>query len=92
MKSAYELAMEKLDQSSPRPTLSDEQRKLIAEIEDKFKAKIAEKELFLGEQISKAMQNGQFDQIAPLEEQRSREIQRLRSESENEKEKIHLKE
>ena len=89
MKSAYELAMEKLDKSSPQPKLTDEQRKVIAEIEDKFKAKIAEKEMFLGDQITKAMDAGQFDQIPPLEEQRTRELQRLRSECESEKDKVH---
>ncbi len=89
MKSAYELAMEKLDQSSPQPKLTDEQRQTIAEIDDKFKARIAEKELFLGEQISQAGQSGRYDQIPLLEEQRSREIQRLRSECEAEKEKVH---
>lgn len=91
MKSAYELAMEKLAQSSPQPKLSDEQRKVIAEIDDRFKAKIAEKELFLGDQISKAAQSGRYDQVPLLEEQRSREIQRLRSECETEKDKVHSK-
>ncbi|NOX99877.1 MAG: hypothetical protein GXP30_09135 [Verrucomicrobia bacterium] len=89
MKSAYELAMEKLDKTSPQPKLTDEQRKVIAEIDGKFKAKIAEKEMFLGDQITKATKAGQFDQIPPLEEQRTRELQRLRSECESEKEKVH---
>ena len=89
MKSAYELAMEKLDESNPQPKLNDEQRKVIAEIDDKFKAKIAEKEVFLGDQITKAMEAGQYDQIPPLEEQRTRELQRLRNDCEAEKQKIH---
>ncbi len=89
MKSAYELAMEKLDKSNPQPKLTDEQRKVIAEIDATYKAKIAEKELFLGDQITKATEAGQFDQIPPLEEQRTRELQRLRNECEIEKEKIH---
>lgn len=90
MKSAYELAMEKLEQSNPQPKLSDEQRQLIAEIDGKFKAKIAEKEVFLGDQITKAMKSGQYHEVAALEEQRNRELQRLRSECEKEKEKIHF--
>jgi len=91
MKSAYELAMEKLEQSSPQPKLTDEQRQVIAEIDGKFKANIAEKELFLGDQITKATEAGQYDEIPALEEQRTRELQRLRSECESEKEKIHSK-
>ena len=89
MKSAYELAMEKLDKSNPEPKLTDEQRKVIAEIDDKFKAKIAEKELFLGDQITKAMAAEQYEEVPPLEEQRTRELHRLRSECEAEKEKVH---
>jgi hypothetical protein len=89
MKSAYELAMEKLDQSNPQPKLSDEQRQVIAGIDEKFKAKIAEKELFLGDQITKAMEAGQHEEILALEEQRARELHRLRSDCETEKEKVH---
>ena len=47
MKSAYELAMERLERSAPSVTLSDEQKAQLAEIDSSFKAKIAEKELFL---------------------------------------------
>ena len=89
MKSAYELAMEKLEQSNPQPKLSDEQRRLIAAIEDKFKARIAEKEVFLGDQITKAMAGGQYEEVSALEEQRSREVQRLRNECEAEKDAVH---
>lgn len=89
MKSAYELAMEKLDKSSPKPKLSDAQREAIAKIDDTFKAKIAEKELFLGDQITQAMEGERYDQIPLLEEQRSREIQKFRSDCESEKDKVH---
>lgn len=89
MKSAYELAMEKLEQSNPQPKLSDEQRQLIAEIEAKFTAKIAEKEMFLGDQITQAMESGQYQEVPALEEQRTREIQRLRNECEAEKGIVH---
>lgn len=89
MKSAYELAMEKLEQCNPQPKLSGEQRQLIAEIDSKFKAKIAEKEVFLGDLITKARQSGQYQEIPALEEQRGRELQRLRSECETEKGKVH---
>jgi len=89
MKSAYELAMEKLEHSNPQPKLSDKQRQLIAEIDDKFKAKIAEKELFLDGQITKVMESGQYQEVPALKEQRAREIQRLRNECEKEKGIVH---
>ena len=46
MKSAYELAMERLEKSAPTVTLTDEQKAQIAEIDSTYKARIAEKELF----------------------------------------------
>ena len=52
MKSAYELAMERLEQSAPQKKLTDEQKAQIAEIESKFKAKIAEREVFLQGPVS----------------------------------------
>ena len=52
MKSAYELAMERLAKSEPALNVTDEQRAAIGEIDDKFKAKIAERELFLNDLIA----------------------------------------
>ena len=42
MKSAYELAMERLNQESPSRSLSDAEKAEMAEIDKKFDAKIAE--------------------------------------------------
>ena len=47
MKSAYELAMERLNKSSPTTKLSQNQKAEIAELESKYKAKIAERELLV---------------------------------------------
>ena len=53
MKSAYELAMERLEKQSPTAKLNTRQKTEIAEIESTAKAKIAEKEVFLKDQITK---------------------------------------
>ena len=46
MKSAYELAMERLAKSSgPTKSLTDEQKARIADIEKKYEAKIAQEKL-----------------------------------------------
>ena len=45
MKSAYELAMERLAKSGPVVSVTDEQRAEIGAIDDRFRAKIAEREL-----------------------------------------------
>ena len=63
MKSAYELAMERLEKSAPTLTLTDEQKQQIAEIESNFKARMAEKELFLKGQIAKARASGNAGRI-----------------------------
>ena len=44
MKSAYELAMERLGKSSPAVTLTGKQKAEIAELESRCKAKLAERE------------------------------------------------
>ena len=44
MKSAYELAMERLEQKAPTKKLTDEQKARIAEINSLYGSKIAEKE------------------------------------------------
>ena len=63
MKSAYELAMERLEKSAPTVTLTDEQKAQIAEIDSTYKARIAEKELFLQGKIREAGQSGSFEEV-----------------------------
>lgn len=88
MKSAYELAMERLEKSSPSVALADEQKKEIAEVDSVYRAKIAEKELFLKDQIRKAQAAGKLDEVESLEKQLSLEIRRLQEECEAKKEKL----
>jgi hypothetical protein len=88
MKSAYELAMERLADSSPQVELSDDQRAELASIDEKFKAKIAEKEVFLGGLINKAKAQYNFEEIAELEQQRTREIARLKEQCDEEKQAV----
>ena len=88
MKSAYELAMEKLQKASPSLSLSEEQKKELAEIDSKYRAKVAEKELFLKDQIRMAQIEGKLDDVASLEKQLASEIGRLQRECEAKKEKF----
>jgi len=88
MKSAYELAMERLEKSSPSVALTEEQKKEIAEMDSVCRAKTAEKELFLKDQIRKAQAAGKFDEVESLEKQLSSEIRRLQEECETKKEKL----
>jgi hypothetical protein len=88
MKSAYELAMERLQKGSPSLSLTDDQKKDLAEVDSKYRAKIAEKELFLKEQIRKARAEGKFDDVESLEKQLASEIRRLQENCEARKEKL----
>ena len=88
MKSAYELAMERLQRASPSLSLTEEQKKELAEIDSKYRAKIAEKELFLKDQIRKAQTEGKADDIDSLEKQLASDVRRLHEECDAAKEKL----
>jgi hypothetical protein len=88
MKSAYELAMERLEKKAPSLALTDEQKQQIAEIDSTFKARIAEKELFLKDQIAKALAAGNREETESLQKQLSIDIRRLQEDAETKKEKL----
>jgi len=88
MKSAYELAMERLEKKAPTVTLTDEQKQQIAEIDSSFKARIAERELFLKDQIAKAQGAGNWEEVESLQRQLSIEVRRLQEQAEAKKEKL----
>ena len=88
MKSAYELAMERLAKGQPIVTLTDDQKKQLAEIDSTFKARIAEKELFLKGEIQKAQRAGKFEEVESLEKQLANEFKRLQEDCEAKKEKL----
>lgn len=88
MKTAYELAMERLSQSSPGVKLSAEQKRAIAELESRCRARIAERELVLKEEIAKAAAAGDADKLAELEQQLANERKKLQSDLEEKKEQV----
>ena len=80
--------MERLQKASPSLSLTEKQKKELAEIDSKYRAKIAEKELFLNEQIRKAQAGGKVEEVESLEKQLASEIRRLQQEYEAAKEKL----
>jgi hypothetical protein len=88
MKSAYELAMERLQKGSPTITLTPEQKAELAEIDSSFNAKIAERKIFLTDQITKAASAGKFDDVESLEKQLIADVRRLQEDCEQKKEKL----
>lgn len=86
MKSAFELAMSRLENESPTQKLTDDQKSKLAEVDTEINAKIAEQKLFLEEQIRKAA--GDPAAEAQLRNQLSTEIARLEEKRESKKEKV----
>ena len=91
MKTAYELAMERLNKASPVTKLTDRQKKELAELESKYKAKIAERELFVKGEMVKAIEKGDPEAIEQLEKQLASDRKSLHAELEEKKEKVRLK-
>jgi hypothetical protein len=88
MKSAYELAMERLEKTQPSVELSEGQKKQLADVDSTYRAKIAERELFLRAEIRKAQTAGNLEGVEKLEKQLTSEIARLREDCEAKKEKL----
>ena len=88
MKTAYELAMERLSKNSPMVKLTAEQKKELAELESKCAAKIAERELFIKGEIEKAIGRGEFEEVEKLEKQLVSDRKSLRAELEAKKAKV----
>jgi hypothetical protein len=88
MKSAYELAMERLEKQQPAVKLTETQKSEITEIESLHRAKAAEQEIFLKGQISKALLAGRDDEVQSLEKQLAHELRRIQQDCEDKKEKI----
>lgn len=87
MKSAYELAMERLQKSDPDavPSLTDEQKKQLAEIDSVYQSKLAEREIFLAGKLQEAQAAG--DRVGADQIRQQITSERLRLEEEREEKK-----
>ena len=88
MKTAYELAMERLDKSAPGVKLNDRQKKELAELDSQYAAKVAEREIALNGEINRLKGAGEFEKIEALEQQLIRERKAIQAELEGKKEKV----
>lgn len=69
MKSAYELAMERLNKTAPAIKLTAAQKREIAELESRCKAAIAAREIALRDETAKAAAAGEFEKAEQLQQQ-----------------------
>src|SRR5688572_6155107 len=90
MKSAYELAMERLAKSDPSGSVSltAEQKSRLAEIDRVYKGKLAEREIFLKKQLDEAFAAQKFEDADKIKQQLSSERARIEEEREAEKEQV----
>ena len=87
MKSAYELAMERLQKTAPSVVLTAEQKAQLAEIDSQFRARSAERELFLKSEIAKAQMSGNVEEVEQLRHQLATDLRRLGEDCEAKKRK-----
>jgi hypothetical protein len=80
--------MERLNKSSPGQKLTDKQKAELAELDSRYKAKLAEREIFLKDEITKAVAKGDFESIDQLEKQLVSDRKSLAAELEEKKEKV----
>ena len=88
MKTAYELAMERLNQAAPAIKLTGPQKKQLAELDAKYAATIAGREIALKDEMTKAATAGDTEKVAALQERLTRERKSLQAELEEKKEQI----
>jgi hypothetical protein len=88
MKSAYELAMERLEETAPKIELTDEQKARLAEVDNLYQSKIAERKTYVASEIAKAQATQDFARIQELEQQLAQDIARFNRQIEEEKDKV----
>lgn len=90
MKSAYELAMERLAKSDPAAgkPLTGEQKSRLAEIDRVYQGKWAEREIFLQKQLNDALAGGNAEEADKIRQQLANEKARLQEEREAEKDRV----
>lgn len=90
MKSAYELAMERLAKSDPSAgkPLTEEKKARLAEVDTVYRGKIAEREIFLKKQLEEAYSSGKYDEAEKIKTQIASERTRLEEERDEKKDRI----
>lgn len=90
MKSAYELALERLAKSDPSANtpLTAEQKARLAEVDRVYKGKLAEREIFLKQHLEQALAAQNADEAEKIKQQIASERARIEEERETEKERI----
>ena len=84
MKSAYEIAMSRLEANAPTVKMNEAQKTELAEIDSLYESRIAERRVFLEGEIRKASPVEKAELLREL----GSEIARLEEERDSKKEKV----
>jgi len=90
MKSAYELAMERLNAESPNENapLTDEQKEELSDLDNKYNAKAAERKIAHDKRVAEANAKGDFQDAAKAQEELRIDLERIESDRESAKERV----
>jgi hypothetical protein len=88
MKTAYELAMERLNKASPAVKVTPEKKRALADLDARYAARIAEREIALREDIARAAGAGESEKADQLRQQLAVERQSLQTELEAKKDVV----
>ena len=89
LKSAWDLAAERLErQSGKAAPLTPEQKKALAEVDSRARAKIAETEIMMQQRLAETRAGGDAEKLQQVEEQRRTDLDRIRRRAEADKERI----
>lgn len=88
MKTSYELALERLNKSGPVAKLSSAQKKQLSDLDSRYAAKVAEREIALKDEVAKAAAAGEFEKVEQLQQQLVNERKSLQVELEEKKDKV----
>ncbi len=90
MKSAYELAMERLNASNPNKDapLTEAQKEELADLDNKYKARIAERKISAEKRIADASAKRDYQSIAAAKNELQADIQRIETDRESAKERV----
>jgi hypothetical protein len=86
MKTAYELAMERLNKAAPTVKLTSAQKRELAELDSQYAAKIAGREIALKDEMARVAQDS--DKAGLLLQQLANERRKLQAELEEKKEAV----
>jgi len=89
LKSSFDLAMERLAaKGDAAGSITEEQKKALAEVDSEVQAKIAEVEILTNQSLAVARASGDVQKITQLEAEKKDEIRRIRDRGEMDKEGI----